>query len=556
MLSKADQADVLNCKTTDEAIAKLNNKKESIRLVIGSYEPKLQVSGSSVKYKTKNLFTEIFDEQDVKDFMDLAEMSSMMEDEVVDGELKRKMSSMNKDGKQPLQCMVYATKQNEKIFYNNEKKVTIWAQAIANFVNSNSDYALSINHMLVNWGIWKYQITMLITACGYIKQNEKLDEVIRDLYFDYEDDRVRYTVMKRLLHGLNVENYQTAFIMLKKTDFIGADTDRKYFNALKKKIEKSTPKEKEALYAAFRGAQGFNGAKRKRIERLFEKEEDKLAKKINESRPDQKDAILKEIHSMVYGSQKDYREVASQAKSIKIYRTEIQEMFMQKIDKTSVSIEDIKTYGLAIGDLDIDGRAIPFLEEQMSMYNDDAKQVMFAYVLAILSDAHIDMFIDTILRYDGNSVHSLLNSVRKLNRQGKNPIVRQYLYANCLKIKEKHGLNSRELKTALRNIGEFLQGGYAAGVYDTKFDQLLFEFLGYNKADSNIEKQKCSARNAGLVLGILENVMDRNNYQGRYMKFMWDMHAFFKNTNLDIANRIDENVKPLIGKGIPMQGEI
>lgn len=192
----------------------------------------------------------------------------------------------------------------------------------------------------------------------------------------------------------------------------------------------------------------------------------------------------------------------------------------------------------------------------MSMYNDDAKQVMFAYVLAILSDAHIDMFIDTILRYDGNSVHSLLNSVRKLNRQGKNPIVRQYLYANCLKIKEKHGLNSRELKTALRNIGEFLQGGYAAGVYDTKFDQLLFEFLGYNKADSNIEKQKCSARNAGLVLGILENVMDRNNYQGRYMKFMWDMHAFFKNTNLDIANRIDENVKPLTGKGIPMQGEI
>ena len=119
MLSKKDQIDVLNCKTIEEAVTKLNNMKKEVRLDVGSYEPKLQVSGSSVKYKTKNLFTEIFDEQDVKDFMVLAEMSSMMDDEIILGELKRKMSAMSKEGKQPLQCMVYATKQNEKVFYNN-----------------------------------------------------------------------------------------------------------------------------------------------------------------------------------------------------------------------------------------------------------------------------------------------------------------------------------------------------------------------------------------------------------------------------------------------------
>ena len=144
MLSKADQAKVLNCKSIQEASSMLADMKESVRFSLTSYEPKLQVSGSSVKYKTKNLFTEIFEEEDVKDFIALAEMSAMTEDEVVIGELKRKIGSMQKDGKQPLQCLVYATKQNEKVFYNNEKKVAVWAQVIADTVNSNPDNDVSI----------------------------------------------------------------------------------------------------------------------------------------------------------------------------------------------------------------------------------------------------------------------------------------------------------------------------------------------------------------------------------------------------------------------------
>ena len=55
LLSKADQVDILNCKTPAEASAMLENKKETVHLNMGTYEPKLQVSGSSVKYKTKNL---------------------------------------------------------------------------------------------------------------------------------------------------------------------------------------------------------------------------------------------------------------------------------------------------------------------------------------------------------------------------------------------------------------------------------------------------------------------------------------------------------------------
>lgn len=551
LLSKEDQAEILNCKTPAEASEMLENKKETVYLNTGIYEPKLQVSGSSVKYKTKNLFTEIFDEEDVQEFMVLAEMSASMENEVILGELKRKMSAMSKEGKQPLQCLVYATKNNEKMFYNNEKKVAVWAQAIADAVNGNQEYIFSMNHMLVNWNMWKYQIILLILACAHIRQNEKLDEVIRDLYTDYDDDKVRFTVMKRLLYGSNSDNFKSAFTMLKKSDFIGSDTDRKYFNAIKRKVENSPEEERRKLYEAFKKIQGFKGAKRKRVEGLFiEKENNGIAKRINQSTPDQKDIILKEVRSKIYGSQKDYREISLQSKDIQLYRSEIKSMFMHKLGNTSVGLEDIKICGLAIGNLDSNGSAIHFLEEQMSMCLDESHKLMYAYVLAIISDVYIDRFIDRVLKYDGGSV-SILNSVRNLNRTGKNQIVRKYLYENCIKIKDKYGMDSNEFKTCLRNIGEFIQEGHTVAIYDVRFDQLLFDFLGYDKIEEEFKESKCTARNTLLVLQILESVMDKNNYEGRYMKFMWNLFVMFKNINIDLSNRIDDVVKRLTGQGIP-----
>ena len=66
--------------------------------------------------------------------------------------------------------------------------------------------------------MWKYQITMLITACKDIDKDNKLDEVIRDLYSNSSDDKIRFTVLKRLLHSLNEENYKKAFLILRNTD--------------------------------------------------------------------------------------------------------------------------------------------------------------------------------------------------------------------------------------------------------------------------------------------------------------------------------------------------
>lgn len=552
LLSKADQAAVLNCRTVDEASRMLNNTRTEVRLEAGTYEPKLQVSGSSIKYKTKNLFTESFDETDVEYFIALAEMSQNMPEEVIEGELKRKIRLMRDEGTQPLQCMVYATKNNEKVFYSNDKKVTVWAKIIAEQVNFSSDNALSINHMLVNWGMWKYQIRLLIEACSYIKENESLDEVIRDMYTDHKDDKVRYTVLKRLLHGGNLENFKSAFQMIKNADFIGSDTDRKYFNALKRKVENASADECKSLYAAFRETQGIKGARRKRIDALFgHAPELKIAERINNADPEEKAEVLKEVHQMIYGTQKDYKDVAMQSREIHQFRNEIQDMFIDKLSRTYTNIEDAKTYGLAIIDLDTNGRAIPFLEKQLAECLDPAKQVIYAYLLAVASDSYINNFVAHVLKYSGNNTHALLNSVRNLSRQGKNMVTRQFLYSNCIRIKDGYGFHSIQFETALRNMGEFLQGGHTVAIYDIKFDQLLFDFLGYDKIAREFKPALCTSRNATLVLGILENVMDKNNYEGRYMSFTQSLYKFFKNTDINISERINNTVKELNGSGIP-----
>lgn len=100
-------------------------------------------------------------------------------------------------------------------------------------------------------------------------------------------------------------------------------------------------------------------------------------------------------------------------------------------------------------------------------------------------------------------------------------------------------------------MGEFLQGGHTVAIYDVKFDQLLFDFLGYDKITRQFNTALCTSRNATLVLGILENVMDKNNYEGRYMSFTQSLYKYFKNTDLNISDRINNAVKELNDIGIP-----
>ena len=553
LLSKKDQEKIINSPSVEIALKELEELEGKIKLNDGLYEPTLQVSGSLKKYKTKNLFTERFEKQDLLDFMTLAEMTANMEDEVIQGELLRKIDSMHRQNKSPLQCMIYATKYNEKIFYNNEKKMTLWAQTIAQTVNNTFEYTNSINHMLVNWSMWKYQITMLITACKYIKKNNQLDEVIRDLYSNSTDDKIRFTVLKRLLYSFNEENCKKAFIILKNSDFINSDPDKKYFNLLRKTVEAATDEERSKLFKCFRSITGFTTPKINRIESLFIEKptSEGIAQKINNALPTQKDEIINWVHRKIWGPYKEWRDIVYDARNIKQYRKEIQEMFIEKLDRKNPNLDELKNYSIAIGELDTDGNGFSFLEERLNYYNDDEKQLIIAYALAILSDRYIELFINYILQYDGFNAETIIPKIKNLKGPTKKQLVRQHLYSSCIKIKDTHKLDSRYFKVALKNLAIFLHGKYPGNIYDIKFDQLLFDFIGYNKIDFTFETKKCTTENTKLVLDILDTVMDRSNYEGRYMQFVGDLFTYMKDKNNELASKIDRLVKTLTGQGIP-----
>ena len=551
MLSKSDQAKILNCNDLGEARKMLEKMKESVHLSSEKYQPKLHVSGSSVQYKTKNLFTEFFEEKDVVDFVSIGEMASMVEAEVLRSELNRKISKMEREGKQPLQCMIYATKKNEKVFYNNDKIVDLWARVVANTVNSNMKYINSMNHMLVNWGMWKNQIILLIKACVIINYDEKLDEVIRDLYTDYDDDKVRYTVIKRLFHGTNSNNLRSGFIMLKNADFIGNESDRKYFNTLRKRVEAASIEEKEAIYNAFRGVQGFNGVKKKRIESLFFDEKDTgIAKEINDASEDNKEEMLKTVEEMINGTYKKCMEVSRATSNITQYKQEVQQLFIQKIRDGRPSSSEIKICGIAIVNLDENGVAIPVLEEELSRCKDEEEEMVFLYVLSGISDSYANRFIEKLLNYDSKNVQEAIGNVRFSYRPNRNQVLRHYLFENCQKIKDDEGYQSRRFQLALRNLSAFLSGRSTMALYDIRFDDLFYGYLAYERETGKFNPEICTVRNVSLILNIMENVMDKTNYKGRYMKFISDLYENFKN-NRDVMRRIDELVKNLTGQGIP-----
>ena len=555
-LSKTDQEEVLASGTLEEAIKKLYSKKASKSIGRIVYDPVLQPSGSSVQYKTKNLFTDTFDEQDVRHFTNLAEMTAGMDDELVAGELKKKISAMLREGKGPLQCMVYATKQNETEFYGNEKNISVWAKVIAETADSDDKSLQSVNHMLVNWGMWKRQILMLVMACGFIKRNEKLNSVIRDMYLNYEDDKVRYIILKRLLNGRSSEDYKAAFAMLKKVDFVNNERGREFFDLLMYKVKHTDDEDKKALETAFRKVKGFSGSQLRRIENLFgTAKELEFVKKVNESAPEQKEEILKEIKVKVYGKQKDYRELATRAGKIQKYRKEIQDMFIDKLSKTNLNLEDIKFYGFAIRDLDDDGRALPIFKDRLADCRESDKKIMFAYNLAVFSDEYMGDFLDAVLGYDGLNGTSFLKLVTM--KHVKNPVIKEHLYSGFMKIINSFGIQSHEVEIAIRNMGEYFQGGNRSLIYDARFDQILFAFLGYNEDERSFDEARCTERNATLVLCILEKVMDEYNYKERYSSFIEVLKDYVKEKHyIDLADRIDRDIISLPDDGgLPTAGD-
>lgn len=551
-----DQQKVLSCSNVEESKCLIDKIGTSVRLDINTYNPIVHVSGSSIQYKTKNLFTEFFKKDDVVDFMNIAELPINFSPELIIGELEKKIKKMINEQRSPLQCLVYATKKNERTFYNNNNIMELWAKVIADTVNNNPDFVHSINHMLVNWEMWKNQIKLLIIVCGYLKPNPKLDEVIRNMYSNHEDDSVRYTVMKRLLKGIDLNNFICAFTMLKSINFIDNGNGRKYFGALKKSLENARVEKYKVLEEAFGKVNGFSNIQKEKIAKLFGKSttESEIVRMVNESPNNRKAEVLKDIKARIFGKRENCNDVAFHAKDFIQYRVEIQKMFINKINNANPELNEIKIYGIAIGNLDYNGNSIDYFSKKMSSCNDKSKKLIFSYLLAFFSDSYVDDFVNKVLDFDG-STNIVFRVIRKTNRGQMNQFLRMLFYKKCIDIKEYYGLGSQELLKALNNLGEFLFGVHTVEIYDIKFDQLLFEFVGYDTTSGAFEPSLCNFKRVKCILNILSKVMDKNNYNGRYIRFMGNLFDYIKNINNELAEQIDNMVRGFNNQGIPAMQE-
>jgi len=556
-LSEEDRKEVLSQPDKLSAISLLAKKETIKKLPEGIYEPTLQISGSSVKYKTKNLFTENFDEKDVIDFSEIFELinsNSEVNYEVIIGEIKRKCNKMIKEKKQPIQCLVYSTKCKEKVFFNNEKKVIELAKHIAVLVNENSSYLSSITHMLVNWDMWKNQIQLLIMSCTYIKESEKLDEIIRELYTQHESDKIRYAVYNRLFNSNDEKNYKAAFNMLKNCDFITSIQDKKYFNVLR---EVSKGVNAEAIHNVYRQMTGFDSKAKQKIDNLFiteYKAEDDTIFLIN-SDDSKKEKVLNEVKTLLFSGYKNYKDFIFNINKIKNFKTEILEVMMEHLSQNKVTYNDIKHIGIAIGNLGGE-KGISFLKNQRSLTNDDNIRLVYSYVLAYLSDSFINEYTKSMLCYDTSNSPGLLETVRQITHNGKITIIRKCLFENFSEIVANTPETSMKTERAYKNMSIIIHSTSAASsYYDLRYDNVFFEFLGYDKTSQSLQDGKCTYRKTTMVLNILENVMDKNNYNGRYMLFMGVLYSFFKNTKIDLSNRIDNIAKLLTGQGIPAINE-
>ena len=551
-LSKETQDKLLSsCNSINELKEQMEVIKKRINHVT-EYEPLLGVSGTNTKYQTRNVFTEYFLENDVKVFIDFIQdiIIARPPNEVIKRELEQRIKKIESQERQPLQCMVYATKHEEKSFFSDANRIRIWARCIADLVNSNGRYVISMNHMLVNWSRWKPQIALLIQACTYIKESEVLDEVIRNQYTNYDNDEVVLAAFKRFLNSDSLENYKASFTILRNKNIAKY---RQYYNSLKRVFDDASQRKKDLIMKAFELKKKELSAETcRRINQLFEQQQNDndLILKINQSSGQDKEHILKEFAKRIddESNRNEYVELIRETKYIRKYKKDIQSILMDKLKNNSGF--DFKMLGHAIVDLD-KNRALDFFYNMLDQTNNEEIRLKYLYLLAMNDDSKIDDFVKTLLSIDlGKKTPRLIKQMINA-KSGKVDLIRESLYHNCVNIKQQYGFTSYRFKNALYNLCDYMTyRSNATSIYKVNFDQLFFDFLDYDK-QKNCLLMGCSSEDAELVVDILGTIMNREVYHARYIEFIWCIYDYFKTRDKKLAKRIDNMVRKNTGEGMP-----
>lgn len=184
------------------------------------------------------LFVWHFESEDLEEFLEIFkrfQSKTTSEDSRLrlDHDLMNKVKNMIREGYNPIECMLYASKQiNSKI--NNDREVqTILAEKVRDIYIMQEEDSISVLDNILKMWSWVPQLQVVVMAIGLIGDNE---ELLDKILFQYGNDEVlRMKVFHAFLQNKtsqNLERIMKLIIHLNNTE-----EDRRMGRILKGQID-------------------------------------------------------------------------------------------------------------------------------------------------------------------------------------------------------------------------------------------------------------------------------------------------------------------------------
>lgn len=163
------------------------------------------------------LFVWNFEEVDLQEFIDyfkqykISPISTASRHQL-SAKLQHKVSSLMREGYNPIECMLFASKMINRMLENDHELQIIIAERIMDVYVKDCTETTKILNNIINMWTWVPQLKVIINAIGLIGDNE---ELLNRIYFEYADeDTLRVEVFHAFMHNKNAENLERAMKMV------------------------------------------------------------------------------------------------------------------------------------------------------------------------------------------------------------------------------------------------------------------------------------------------------------------------------------------------------
>jgi len=157
------------------------------------------------------LFVWNFEEADLEEFLEYFQIYkensiNAASRQKLSGSLMRKMNEMVREGYNPVECMLYASKTVNMKLQNDKELQNILAERIKDvYLRQESETEAVLNNIIKMW-TWVPQVRVVITAVGFIGDNQELLDSIMLNYA--EDPSYRSKVFYALMFNKSLSNLE------------------------------------------------------------------------------------------------------------------------------------------------------------------------------------------------------------------------------------------------------------------------------------------------------------------------------------------------------------